>query len=76
MSYCGVCGTFYNPTCPRWPQCAPAPNPHEAEIAAAMADTVALAAQAAALTGHPANHDPLQNIAEQARMLANQVRPK
>ena len=45
MSYCGTCGGFYNPACPHWPKCAPAPNPHEERLAALVARAVADAAQ-------------------------------
>lgn len=44
MSYCGACGGFYNPACPQWPQCAPAPNPHDtAPIEALVRDIIASA---------------------------------
>ena len=44
MSYCGTCGCFYWPECPRRPDggCHPAPNPHdEKHVAALAAITVA-----------------------------------
>lgn len=39
MSYCGACGGFYSPECPRRADavCSPAPKPHEELHVLAMA---------------------------------------
>lgn len=49
MSYCGTCGGFYNPSCTRWPGCAPAPNPHEEKIANLIVHAVATVAEIAGM---------------------------
>lgn len=51
MSYCGSCGSFYWPGCPRRPDgvCTPAPNPHDEAHADKLARVAALNAEVAAM---------------------------
>lgn len=47
MSYCGACGKFFSPGCPRAAEglCTPAPNPYEMQAAALLAQAMAIFAE-------------------------------
>lgn len=51
MSYCGACGSFYWPECPRRGDgvCAPAPNPHDEAHADKLARIAGLNAEVAGM---------------------------
>jgi hypothetical protein len=69
MSYCGACGSFFYPDCPRRREglCIPSLNPFEQQIVEAQAAVVAANAEIHATV---LRADGLTSLAEKVEMIA------